>query len=195
MTKDSNQIGKIVPFPAAIRNGSVASRLEPLFREQHPRLIQFLAIRLESREEAEDAAQLLFLRLWQRRETLVEDNLVALMFVTARNIATDLQRERKRRRALTSNEPGDWDRAAEVKDERHSPERSAAARQFINLIPRLLDELPPKCRAAFVAYKFDNMSYCEIAASMNLTESMVRKYVLKALAHCSARFERMEGWE
>lgn len=194
MTEDFHQIGKVVPFPVA-RNGSAAARLEPLFREQRPRLIQFLAMRLGSRGDAEDAAQLLFLRLWQRRETLVEDNLVALMFVTARNIATDLQRERKRRRALSADELGDWDRAIEVKDESHSPERSAAARQFINLIPRLLDELPPKCRAAFVSYKFENMSYCEIAASMNLTESMVRKYVLKALAHCSARFERMEGWE
>jgi len=28
-----------------------------------------------------------------------------------------------------------------------------------------------------------------------VTESMVRKYVIKAVAYCAARLERMEGWE
>lgn len=182
----------VVPFPG---RAAASPQLEALFREIRPRLIRFLSIRLGSQSEAEDAAQLTFLRLWQRRDALTDDNLEALIFVTARNIATDLQRDRKRRGAQASAEPGDWGAALDVRDDSHSPERSAAARQYIELIPRLLEELPPKCRAAFIAYKFEGASYPDIAARMALTESMVRKYVLKALAHCAARFDRLEGWE
>jgi len=39
------------------------------------------------------------------------------------------------------------------------------------------------------------MEYADIARRMGVTESMVRKYVIKAVAYCAARLERMEGWE
>src|SRR6202012_427486 len=72
----------------------VSDRLVRVFDECTPRLIRFLTIRLGSRAEAEDAAQAAFLRIWQRRVSLTGENLVSLIFVTARNIATDVIRER-----------------------------------------------------------------------------------------------------
>jgi RNA polymerase sigma factor (sigma-70 family) len=186
----------VVAFPDRMQDrDTVAFNLEQVFCECRPRLIRFLKMRLGSESDAEDAAQLTFLRLWQRHFSLSGESLLALIFVTARNIATDIVRER-RRRGLSTSVPStascDID---EIRDECVSPSRSAEAQQYLDLIPRLLDELPPKCKSVFLAYKFQGLSYSEISAGMGVTESMVRKYVIKALAHCSARFDRLEGWE
>ena len=67
-----------------------------------------------------------------------------------------------------------------------------SGQQQLDRLAKLIDELSPKCRDAFIAYKFYDMSYPEIAQRMDLTESMVRKYVLRAIAYCSSHLDRQE---
>ena len=64
------------------------------------------------------------------------------------------------------------------------PEDELAAKDMVRLLKRAIEALPAKCRQAFVLYKFDLLGYPEIAERMELTESMVRKYVLRALREC-----------
>ena len=165
--------------------------VEAAFRANEARLIRYLALRLGSIDEARDVTQALFLKLWSLEQPPVPEAIVPVLFVAARNAATDVLRTRQRR-ALHGEKT---DVALEIEDDEPGADRRIAARQTLDLVVRLLDELPAKCRTAFVAYKFNGQSYAEIAADMRLTESMVRKYVLRAVSHCAARFEQMEGWE
>jgi RNA polymerase sigma-70 factor (ECF subfamily) len=190
----------VLPFPGNPRSqgGSTAQGLvESVFLEQHQRLLTSLTIRLGSAAEAQDAAQATFVRLWQSASKLRNDNLTSLLFVTARNIATDILRSRRSalQKSLVSQDDPRSEGVANVADDSPLADRVIEARQALAIIGRTLEELPLKCRSAFIAYRFDSLGYPEIAERMGVTESMVRKYVLRAAAHCAERFEQLEGWE
>lgn len=187
----------VIPFPRAAGpidaplEGEIGARLREIFRDNRANLIRFLKIRLGSEADAQDAAQDAIFRLLQRGETLRDQELRALLYVTARNIAIDRLRERKRSPLSFGAEIAD--EMLSVVDETASPERAVSARERLAWVRRFLHELPPKCEQAFICYKFMGLEYDEIAVRMELTESMVRKYVQRALAHCAARFDALEG--
>ena len=190
--------GVVVAFsrPAGRSNvtcDDMGERLRELFREHRVRLIRFLQLRLGSEADAQDAAQDAIFRLFQRRDTLRDQELRGLLYVTARNIAIDRLRDRRRSPLRFGDETEV--RAALMVDEAACPERTLSAREELASIRVFLDELPAKCAQAFTAYKFEELEYRQIAERMGLTESMVRKYVLRALAHCAARLAERENSE
>lgn len=169
--------------------GSFSDRrrvLGAIFRENQGQLVRFLTSRLGSASEAQDVAQETYLRLLQQSTTRPDSNLRALMYVTARNIAIDRRRQQVRNRIND-------DKLLRESEPAPSPERLVGAQQELELLAALIDQLPPKCRDAFVAYKFYEMSYHEIANRMGLTESMIRKYVLRAIAYCSGHLDVERG--
>jgi RNA polymerase sigma-70 factor (ECF subfamily) len=186
------ECGVVVALDARRSSGvPVRTQLEALFREHRSDLLRFLKIRLGSEADANDALQIVFTRLLQRADSLQDDNLVALLYVSARNVAIDLIRERRHAPVDTSARLETID----LPDEQPGPDRHVQGQQRLKLLMSLVNELPRRCRGAFISYKLEQMEYADIARRMGVTESMVRKYVIKAVAYCAARFERMEGWE
>ena len=182
--------GVLVELPTDQREAMAAC-----YRQQEQRLIGFLKLRLGSEADARDAAQETFLRLWKHVGRLESDNLTALIFVTASRVAIDKLRKTTRARKAGEIAAFDGDGADAVSDTQAGPERICLARSDVALVRRVLQELPQKCRHAFVRYRFDELSYEEIALEMGVTESMVRKYVIKAVAYCATRFDQLDGWE
>ena len=182
--------GNVVPFQRPARQPSA---VETTYRDNEQRLIRYLAARLGSVDEARDVVQTLFLKLWSRADVPTGEALLPFLFVSARNAATDVLRARRNRASLIDGD--DSAAMAQVADDSPGAYREVAGRRTLDLVTQILEELPEKARAAFVAYKFRGNSYGEIAEDMGISESMVRKYVLRAIAHCAARFEQMEGWE
>ena len=184
--------GNVVALgPHRMSGAPVREQLETLFREHRSDLVRFLKIRLGSEADANDALQIVFTRLLQRVDSLQDDNLVSLLYVSARNVAIDLIRERQR----TVVDDSAQIETMELPDETPGPDRHLQGQQRLKLLMSLVNELPRRCRGAFISYKLEQMEYADIARRMGVTESMVRKYVIKAVAYCAARFERMEGWE
>lgn len=75
-----------------------------------------------------------------------------------------------------------------------SPEEIASTRQLLShtllLLVRELDEKP---RRAFLMARVDGMSYAEIAAKLDVSESSVKQYLAKVLVHCHARLHAMNA--
>jgi RNA polymerase sigma factor (sigma-70 family) len=157
--------------------------LAHLFKEHHARLVSFLALRLGSEGEAQEVAQEAYVRLLQPEQLAHTDNLRALLYVTSRNIAID--RLRRLGRKVSYEREQAW-READVP----TPERIVSDRQQLERVCKLIEDLPPKCQYAFISYKFHDMSYVEIAYKMGVTESMVRKYVLRAVAYCASSLDQ-----
>lgn len=172
------------------RRQSGVAALENAFARKRDLLVRYLTYRLGGSADAHDLAQAAFLKLWERRDHLATDNLESLLFVTARNLANDLLRSQRRRNTWRDDRVHEADGMSDTA----SPERIVAARDELAVVTTLLSELPAKCREAFVSYKFDGQAYDEIAARMGVTESMVRKHVIRAVTHCSARLAEMEEW-
>ena len=70
-----------------------------------------------------------------------------------------------------------------------SPERTLHSAQKLAVIQEAIQELPAKCRTAFLLRKVHQYSTKETGERMGLTGRMVRLYVARALAHCTDRLQ------
>ena len=111
------------------------------------------------------------------------NHLRAYLFKTANNIAIDRLRERVRRPHYFDIDPDD----IVFEPAESCVERSVDAEQRLEFIRQSIAELPPKCRMAFLWFRVEGRSYAEIADQLGVSQSMIRKYVLRGLRHCHAR--------
>lgn len=156
------------------------------YGQQHQALVSFLQARLGSLQEAYDVAQLTYERLLSHNSVERIDNPRAFVFRVARNLAIDHMRQRKTR---GDDEVGDFN-ANELPSSAMSPEEQADCELTVALIRIFISELPPKCRSAFLYYKFEDRDYAEIAGILGVSESMIRKYVLRAVTYCRERLDQ-----
>ncbi len=153
------------------------SHVKGLFERYYASLVRFLMKKLGSEQEAQDIAQEAFAKLLGLGDEKVVNHMQAYLFRIANNLAIDRLRQKRKLQALHQAAAADNDDLTPPS----SLENATDARQQLLRIQALLQQLPPKCRMAFLLYKFENLSYLEIGNKMNLSESMVRKYVLRAI--------------
>jgi RNA polymerase sigma factor (sigma-70 family) len=168
----------------------LSAALDETFRRKRPMLIEYLRFRLGDPVEAHDVAQAAFVRLWERRESLHGNNLDALLFVTARNLANDLVRGRMRHRRMLNAYSDDLE---DDMSTLNTPDRALEARERLEVVRESLNELSANCREAFVRHRVHGHDYDDIARDMGVSQSMVRKHVIRAISHCAARLLEREG--
>lgn len=157
-----------------------------LFGLYNQSLLRFLVKKLGSEQEAQDVAQEAFVKLLDLENKNVISHMQTYLFRTANNIAIDRLRRRNCQAEPRQFEENEQESFSGIQG---SVERTVEAERRIQFMGRLIDELPPKCRQAFLLYKFECLGYSEIAHRMQLTESMIRKYVLRAICYCQDRME------
>ena len=170
-----------------LAGGSHAQRISRLFSEHNESLIQFLATRLRSVHEAKEVAQEAYVRLLSLEDSGAVSFLRAFLFKTAANLAVD--RIRSRNRQQQALDAGLCDESREAP----TPDREAATAQEVEIVRRLIGELPPKCRHAFLMHRVHGAEFSEIAQEMGLSERMVRHYVLRAVLYCRAGLDAAQS--
>ena len=156
-----------------------------VYRNHHQSLLAFLNFKLKSSSEANDIAQEAYARVL--RHGLPEDIKCARAYVfkAANNLAINRLLERQRKREHMIVDPEDLS----LPSNEPTPEDVAQLEEKLRVLVGAVEELPPKCRRAFVLFKFEFLEYKEVADRMNLTESMIRKYVLRGMRHCRLRLD------
>lgn len=157
-----------------------AERITQLFSEHNESLVRFLAARLNSVQEAKEVAQEAYVRLLSLDDSGAVSFLRAFLFKTAANIAVDRLRSRTRQRHAMNT--GLCDELREAL----TPDHEAAQAEEVAIVRRLIAELPPKCRRAFLLHRIHGEEFAQIAKQMELSERMVRHYVLRAVLYCRA---------
>lgn len=157
--------------------------VERLFREHNEALIRFLYARLRSYQEAGEIAQEAYVRLLSLDQPGAVSYLRAFLFKTAANLAID----RRRRVALHSRATAE-PKFQELVD-RLTPERRVAGEQQIRRLERLIAALPLKPRQAFILNQVHGKDIASVAAELGLSESMVRKYIVRALLDIRGRLD------
>lgn len=166
--------------PASVPDAR-AALITRLFHEHNEALIRFLALRLRSQQEAREVAQEAYVRMLNLEQPGAVSFLRAFLFKTAANLAVDrIRHEQTARRMAQAGKF--WEELAGGP----SAEQSACHAQELSLVEKLIDELPPKCRRAFLLHKVYGLEFAEIAKQMGLRERMVRTYVVRAVVYCRA---------
>jgi RNA polymerase sigma factor (sigma-70 family) len=158
-----------------------SARVAELFEAHNNALIRFLTCRLRSAQQAKEVAQEAYVRMLQLDAPDGISYLQAFLFKTASNLAADRLKSAHRRERLDR-----LDFFGE-RDPTPSPEAGVAAAQTIERILEIIDELPPKCRYAFVMHHFRGHDYADVAKLMGISERMVRLYVERAVVFCRDR--------
>lgn len=157
--------------------------LHALYREHHGWLRGWLLHKLRCSHDAADLTQDTFLRLLTQPELpLLREPRAYLLVIANRLLINRHARRRVEDETLRA--------MAALLGDGQAPdaERIVAAQQLLAQVMRLLlEELDEKPRRAFLMARVDGASYSEIARCLQVSESSVKQYLAKALAHCHAR--------
>lgn len=138
----------------------------------------FTIARRKLRDEAlaADIAQELFLRLWQKRKTLLVNNLTAYLAVSLKHLIIDHVRTQLQGEQYASHYI-------------HIPPTDTLATahtvQFSELTESLnqaLEQLPDKTREVFVLNRFEQLPIREIALRLGVSEKAVEYHLSRSLA-------------
>jgi RNA polymerase sigma factor (sigma-70 family) len=153
--------------------------LDALYRKYSSALRKFLVRRHVNLDEVADIVQETYYRVLKSGGVETIRHPKAFLFQVANNVVRNAA---KHRRSGVEDDALDID-SVEVNDEGPSPYRRLKAEQELAIVRAALEKLAPKCREVFVLNRFENLSYSEIAAELDLSVSMIEKYVSQALAH------------
>ena len=179
MPPNPQQVAEPIPDGEESR----ASVVERLFREHNEALIRFLRGRVGSHNEALEVAQEAYVRLLSLDQPGAVSYLRAFLFKTAANIAID-----RRRRHQNFDKVAGRQLFSELTENR-TPERQLSGEQTLRHLGALIESMPPKCRESFVMNQIHGLDAATIAHRLGITDSMVRKYVVRALLHCRAHMD------
>lgn len=144
-----------------------------------PKLTNYLVASGLDYASACDIVQETFVRVWKRRDELMDDEaqVSGFVYTIARNLRTDLAR--KDSRLTLQEEITDADIAETVAPKRtlEESEEMLALRKRLNAA---LAELPPLIREAFLLFQISRLSIREIARQTNATESLVKVRIHRA---------------
>lgn len=154
-------------------NAIAAIAPKQYFRELH----RYLMRRLRRKDEVNDLAQEVYLRLLKvSDETAIEEPLAYLYGVASHVLADHMFANVQRNRIDWSEDADDWmDSPSCV-----LPDDIADRLNLQQQIERALAQLPPTHAAVLLAHKRDGMSYDEVAQKLGLSVHTVEKYVTQA---------------
>lgn len=131
-------------------------------------------------DAAADLAQEAFLRTYAASEKDAIEHPRAFLFQTARNLALNDIRNRKR---AGTEAVADFDDLG-VYDQYPSLESAHISREEFEVLCDAIEELPEQCQRVFVLRKIYQCSYKEISAELGIAVSTVEKHVAKGATAC-----------
>lgn len=146
------------------------------FTRGRSRLLQMARRLLESQDDAEDALQEAFSRLWPRAETLrSEAEAEKLATVTVRNISIDqLRRQSDHPNADIGDLPNDSSLTTDTEAEQERREQYEIVQQLI------AQRLTPLQQRILRMHDMEEQSYAEIARQESMLEAAIRMQLSRA---------------
>jgi RNA polymerase sigma-70 factor, ECF subfamily len=151
-------------------------------------LVNFLYRMVRNREQAEDLAQEVFIRVYRARADYVPSaKFTTWLFRIGTNLALNSIRDTRHQRMEISldapvtadAEEGD-ERTLDVADKNPDIEQHLVEEARKAMIRRAIDKLPEKQRAAVLLHKYQELDYGEIAKILSCSESALKSLLFRA---------------
>lgn len=145
--------------------------------EAGKRLLRQIGRYLGDRQQAEDLAQEVYLRLLRVDDDAVIHEPRAFALRVAANVAHEW-------RSLARNRYRHSGESLDLLADDSDPLEDVAHRERVRRLEAALDRLSPDGRAALLLHRRDQLSREEIARVMGISVGMVKKHLARALAVC-----------
>ncbi len=151
----------------ALQKGS-AEAFHILYQNYAQKIYRFCIRMLGNTELAEDAFQEIFLKVYEKRSTFLGDNFSSWLFAIARNTCINTIRQKRDisefDETLYDNDSNGNISDIELKDQ----------------IEKAILDLPSSLREALILREYDDLSYQEIAKTLNIDLSLVKVRIHRA---------------
>jgi RNA polymerase sigma-70 factor (ECF subfamily) len=166
---------------AIARGAGVPGTVARLFREQAKRMGRKLSRHLRNPDDAADASQDLFLKLWRREQAgQLRGEATAYMNSAAVTIAIDLERRRRSRAEDRVLEV----RLEDLQQDSASNDETLHWREGVQALIASLAELPSITQQVFLLYHFDGLSHAAVSGRLAISIRSVERHMARALVHC-----------
>jgi len=151
-------------------------------------LVNFLYRMVRSREQAEDLAQEVFIRVYRAREEYVPSaKFTTWLFRIATNLALNSLRDHRHEKLeismdapVTADAQDGDEKPFEVADKQPTIEQELVEEDRKKMIRRAIEKLPEKQRAAVLLHKYQELDYAEIAKVLSCSESALKSLLFRA---------------
>jgi RNA polymerase sigma factor (sigma-70 family) len=157
--------------------------LRQLLVERYDELRSRLVNRLGSEEVAQETLHEMWLHLRDKNDLGVVHRPIGYLLQTALNLAISRDRTELRR-----SKRFEVMEMLEIADPAPGPEREVEARQQIELLEQVLEELTPRRRMVLLASRLEGIPLKRIAEHLGLSQRFVELELKAALEHCAKRF-------
>jgi RNA polymerase sigma-70 factor (ECF subfamily) len=162
------------PVVSLYQNLTPDEKVEVLFRKYYGGLCKSLYKILRDATFAEDIVQEVFLKVWEKRETLEMDEAIqSYLYRSCYNTALNFLKQQKKNTDLDTLEiqvPGG-----------ETAEKNLNLLETEEEILKAIDLLPPKTKLVFSLSRFEELSYKEIAERLDISLKSVEKHMGIAL--------------
>lgn len=145
------------------------------------KMVYNLALRsLGNREDAEDAAQEVFMKAYAALATMRGDSKLSVwLYRITNNVCIDMLRRRRDTLSL-SCETEDGEIEFDLPDRRFDPAAIAERRDLREQVSRALAQLPDDARQIFLLRELAGQSYAEIAETLQIDIGTVKSRIFRA---------------
>jgi RNA polymerase sigma-70 factor, ECF subfamily len=178
-----------------VRDDSATAFEELMLRYQN-RLVTVLEHLVGRRDLAEDLAQDVFLRIYRARKRYTPGaKFSTWLFTIANNVASNALRSKARRKEVNwRSRPGESSGGNSLSQLAQAASSLMPARQFDKsemreIVREAISTLNERQRLAVLLSKFENMSYEDIAESMEMTPQAIKSLLSRARTNLRAVLE------
>jgi RNA polymerase sigma-70 factor (family 1) len=158
------------------------SEFKEIFDKHYDAVRNFLYYKLGDIELAEDIAQEVFMKTWEKRDTILVDTAHHLLFTIANHLAINHFKSAKARFEFKLK-----DQTTQVTQE--SPQYEMEKEEFAKELQEAIASLPEKQRTVFLMNRIDELTYREIAQRLEISVKAVEKRMHEALEHLMNKIE------
>jgi RNA polymerase sigma-70 factor (ECF subfamily) len=149
-----------------------------------------LALRITlNHEEAQDIVQDTLIKVWNKRDDWQSlDNIEAFSMTICRNLALDaLKKKGNNNESIEKEQIDTPDRAS-------NPHELMIQKYRIEMVRRLVDQLPEKQRSCMQLRDFEGKAYKDIAQILGITEEQVKVNIFRARQTIKQQFSKADNY-
>ena len=149
-----------------------------------------LALRITlNREEAEDIVQDTLIKVWNSRNKWQQlDSIEAYSLTIARNLSLDRIKKMENQNGSLEDEK------TERPDSTSNPSERMIQKDKLDIVKRMIDELPEKQRSCIQLRDIEGKAYKDIALILGITEEQVKINIFRARQTIKQRFQQFDKY-
>lgn len=149
-----------------------------------------LALRITlNREEAEDIVQDTLIKVWNSRDKWQQlDSIEAYSLTIARNLSLDRIKKMENQNGSLEDEK------TEKPDTTSNPSERMIQKDKLDIVKRMIDELPEKQRSCIQLRDIEGKAYKDIALILGITEEQVKINIFRARQTIKQRFQQFDKY-